>query len=86
MKFFFQMKVFRVFVLAMFFSKSCQYATTNEKVCRNFKFISIKSTNSYLQKCITWPKKLGKGRQEWNKACSNSNLPPRKLNTPVKTR
>jgi hypothetical protein len=78
------MKVFKVFVLAMFFSKACQYATTNEKVCRNFRFISIKSTKSYLQKCITWLKKSGKGRQEWNKAFSNFNLPPKKLNIPMK--
>jgi hypothetical protein len=25
------------------FSKTCQYATTEEKVCKNQKFISIKS-------------------------------------------
>jgi len=25
------------------FSKACQYATINKKVCKNFKFISIKS-------------------------------------------
>jgi hypothetical protein len=38
-----------------------------------------------LQKCIVWPKKSRKGRQEWNKACLNLGLPPRKLNTLVKT-
>jgi hypothetical protein len=59
------MKVFKVFVLAMFFSKAYQYATTNEKA---------------------WPKKSRKVSQEWNKACSNSNLPLRKLNILVKTR
>jgi hypothetical protein len=80
------MKVFKVFVLAMFFSKAYQYATTNEKVCKNLKFVSIKSTKSYLQKCIAWPKKSRKVSQEWNKACSNSNLPLRKLNILVKTR
>jgi hypothetical protein len=26
------------------FSKACQYATINEKVCKNLKFVSIKST------------------------------------------
>jgi hypothetical protein len=31
------------------FSKVCQYVTTDEKVCKNFKFILIKSTQSYLQ-------------------------------------
>jgi len=27
------------------FSKACQYVTTNEKVCKNLKFVSIKSTS-----------------------------------------
>jgi hypothetical protein len=63
------------------FSKACQYVTIDEKVCRNFMFVSIKSTQSNLQKCIIW-----KGTQQWNKICSDFNLPPRKLNTPMKTR
>jgi hypothetical protein len=29
-------------------SKACQYAITGEKVCRNLKFVSIKSTKSNL--------------------------------------
>jgi hypothetical protein len=36
------------------FSKACQYVTTDENVFRNFKFVSIKSAQSNLQKCITW--------------------------------
>jgi hypothetical protein len=69
------------------FSKTCQYyAIIDGNICRNFKFVSIKSIQSNLQKCITWPKKSRKGRHEWNKACSDSNLPPRKLNIPMKTR
>ncbi len=43
------------------FSKACQYATTNEKVCKDFTYVSIKTTLRELHKCITWPKKLGKG-------------------------
>ncbi len=39
-----------------------------------------------MQKCITWPNKSNKGRQEWNKACIEIGLKPRKLNTPVKTK
>jgi hypothetical protein len=31
-------------------------------------------------------KKYRKGRQEWNKACLDLNLPLRKLNTPMKIR
>ncbi len=26
------------------FSKMCQYATTNDKICKNLKYVSIKST------------------------------------------
>jgi hypothetical protein len=35
------------------FSKMCQYATTNDKVCKNLKCVFIKSTQAYLQKCIS---------------------------------
>ncbi len=35
-------------------------------------------------KCIMWPKIFRKGRQEWEKACVTSNVPPRKLNIPMK--
>ncbi len=35
------------------FFKACQYATINEKVYKNLWFISIKSTQLNLQKCIT---------------------------------
>jgi hypothetical protein len=45
-------------------SKTCQYATPKEKVCKNLKFVSIKSTEFDFKKCITWPKKSRKGRQE----------------------
>jgi len=37
-------------------------------------------------KCITWPKKYGKGQHEWNKACIEFGLRTRKLNTPMKTK
>jgi hypothetical protein len=36
------------------------------------------------KKCITWPKKFGKRKQEWNKACVEIEICPRKLNTPMK--
>jgi len=40
------------------FSKACQYAITNNFFCKNFKFVSIKYTQSNEQKCIIWPKKI----------------------------
>jgi hypothetical protein len=57
------------------FSKACQYVRTNEKVCKNLRvffcqnFLLVKCV-----KCITWCKKFGKDRQEWKKACLNSNI------------
>jgi hypothetical protein len=63
----------------MFFSKACQYATIDEFFCKNLKFVQ-----SNLQKYITWLKKSKKDKQEWNKACSNSKLPLRKLNILMK--
>jgi hypothetical protein len=27
------------------FSKACQYGSPDEKICKNFKYVSIKSTN-----------------------------------------
>jgi hypothetical protein len=50
------------------FSKACQYATIDEKMCRNIRYVSIKATQANLQKCITSPKKIGTSRQEWTKA------------------
>ncbi len=45
------------------FLKTFQYATTNEKMCQNFMYVSIqfqsiKSIQLDLKNCITWPKKL----------------------------
>jgi hypothetical protein len=41
----------------------------DEKVCKDLTYVCIKIAQGYLQKCITWPKRFGNGRQEWNKAC-----------------
>ncbi|KAG0573230.1 hypothetical protein KC19_VG160100 [Ceratodon purpureus] len=67
-------------------SKVCQYATTEEKVCVGMKKVSLKTAQKSLQSCITWTKKSGVGRSEWNKACIEAGVPSRKLKTPVKTR
>ncbi len=68
------------------FSMAFQYGTTKEKVCKDLKYVSIKSIHAYLQKCITWPKKFRKGKQEWKKACVGIGICPQKLNTPMKTK
>jgi hypothetical protein len=41
----------------------------NENVCENLKYLSIKFAQTYMQKCITWPKKSENCSQEWDKAC-----------------
>lgn len=40
----------------------CQYATTNDKSLGELHF------NFDLRHCKIWPKKSGKGHQEWTKA------------------
>jgi hypothetical protein len=57
------------------FSKACQYALIDEIFCKGLKYVFVKTAQSNLQKCITWLKKSGKGRQEWNKAYANLNIP-----------
>jgi hypothetical protein len=49
------------------------------------RFTSIKNAQSNNKKCITWPKKFGKGRQKWNKECMDARIDPRKLHTPINT-
>jgi len=55
-------------------------------VCKDLKYVSIKSIEVDLQKCIIYPMKFGKGRQKWNKACLETSIYPRKLNTLVKSK
>jgi len=47
------------------------------------KYIFIKLLFVDLQKCILWPKKIGKERQEWKKAYVEVGMCPRKLNRPM---
>lgn len=68
---------FEGFYFGHVFGETCQYLTTNEKMCQNFKYVYVKSIQSNLQKCITWIKKLKKGKQEWNKVCEDFNICPR---------
>jgi hypothetical protein len=48
--------------------------------------VNVKDAQAILQKTITWIKKFGESRQEWEKACIECGLPPQKLKTPVKTK
>jgi hypothetical protein len=49
--------------------------------------VNVKDVHVALQKMITlWIKKSKKGRQEWEKACIQCGMPPRKLKTIIKTK
>ncbi len=45
------------------FSNACQYAIMDEFFCKDLTYVCIKIAQGYLQKCITWTKRFGKGRQ-----------------------
>ncbi len=66
--------------------KACQYVTNDEKVTTCLKHVNVKAIEGSLQKTTRWTKKLGKGRQEWEKACVERGLWIWKLKTPMKTR
>jgi hypothetical protein len=55
-------KLFKELVLVIHFSKICQYATKDEKVCKSLKYVFVKVVQLDLQKCIILPKNLGKGQ------------------------
>ncbi len=55
------------------------------KVGVGMKEVSLKDAQVVLQKIITWTKKSGKGRLEWEKACHESSMQHRKLKTSMKT-
>ena len=44
-------------------------------MCKGMKEVSLKDAQKSLQSCITWTKKSGKGRQEWDRACIDAGLP-----------
>jgi hypothetical protein len=66
-----------------YFFKAYQYGTTYEKVCKILKYVFIKIVLIDLQKCIPWPKKFEKERQESSKAYVEVGMCPRKLNRPM---
>jgi len=80
-----QKRTFKALALNMFFQKQVNMALQRKKVCKDLKYVFIKSTQVDLQKCIIWLLKSGKARQEWNKACVETGICLRKLNNPMKT-
>jgi hypothetical protein len=68
------------------YTKTCQYACNDTNVYVGFREVSLKAIQSTLQKTITWIKKFGKGRSEWQRACLDARVSHQKLKTPMKTR
>jgi hypothetical protein len=79
-------KTFKALCFGHVFSKACQYGIAEENVYKDLKYVSIKFVHVNLQKCIIWLKKFRKIRHEWNKACVETNICPKKLSTLMKTR
>jgi hypothetical protein len=70
----------------MFFQKHVNMAPQRKRCVKISSMFLLKFAQTNLQKCTTWPKKSRKGKQEWNKACVEIGICPKKLNTPMKTK
>jgi hypothetical protein len=73
---------FKALVLVMHFLKHANMQQQMKKFVKTYDMCQSK----LFEKIYKNAKKSRKGRQEWAKACVNSGLPPRKLNTSMKTR
>ncbi len=60
-----------------FFQRHVNMAFEEENMCKDLKYVFIKSTQANLQKCITWPKKLGKGRHDGTKVVLKPTFAPK---------
>jgi len=49
------------------------------------KEISLKDAQVALQNIITWTKKYGKGKLDWEKACHEASMKHKKFKTSMKT-
>jgi hypothetical protein len=64
-------KVSKELVLGMHFLKHVNMPQWMKKIYKGLKYVLIKATQWGFQKCVTWPKKSRKRRQEWNEPCVN---------------
>lgn len=68
-------------------SKTCHYATNNDKGCWDLGHVSLKPPNQIFNNALRGPKNLEReAKNIWLKACIASGLRPKKLSTLVKTR
>jgi hypothetical protein len=77
---------FRALVFGIHFPRLANMLQTQEKVCKDLRYVWIKFVQGNLQQCITKPKKIGKGRQKWENTCVNLRFLPQKLNILMKIR
>jgi hypothetical protein len=57
------------------FNKACEYVLNGTHVYVDFHEVKyLKATQSSLQKTITSTRKLGKGQNEWEKACHDVSI------------
>ncbi len=67
-------------------SKACSHSLKDENVTQGLKRINVTNTRKVMQSCVTWTKKSGKGKMQWEQSCIQARLRPRTIPTPVKTR
>jgi hypothetical protein len=67
-------------------SKACSFALKDEHVANDLKKVSVANTRKVMQATVTWTKKSGKGKIQWEQSCIKARLRPRTIPTPVKTR
>jgi len=58
------------------FSKACQHATIEGKSLQRFTICVDQICSKRFVKMNNLAKKIGNGRQEWEKACVNLGFPP----------
>jgi len=80
------MEIFQGTYFGDAFFKARQNAIVKEIISKGLIYVSIKSTQIYLQKSITWHQTLRKTRYEWMKACVIASLKLIKLNTLIQTK
>ncbi len=67
------------------FSKAFEYALIDEKIYKGLKYVSIKTPQFDLHKCIIWLKNEGKVEKNGTGLC-DSNFPQKKININIKTK
>ncbi len=68
------LNIHKVYEVTCFGHVMSKYAINDEKVYVGLINVSVKKVQSNLQKTISWTKRSGKKRQEWERACFESGM------------